>query len=140
MNKNQVGNMIFMFLVLMALMLVIFGCEPQGRKKVKVFKGGYDTEELADDIFWYLLESTDGSYYSTSSPTQLSSFSNVTWTKSSTLPFDQKEVQEDVDVDVDAVDVPEQTQEETTDEAETDADSDSGDSGGDGGGDGGGGE
>lgn len=140
-------KMLFIF-ALLAIALV--SCE-SGPSRVKVHSYKTDSEEaelageIAEEIFWYLIQVNDGSCYYTTSSTQLTSFSGVNWTQSGQTPkeLENQEETEELEVDMDEIDADIQedieNEPDSFEEAESESDSDSGDSDG-GGGDSGGGD
>lgn len=125
--------------------------------KVKSYKQKssiIDSDPNNDYIFWYILDlasnaSTNNTYVYYSSPTPVTSFNSVTWSRSATAPkgLDQKELEEmeqleEIELDIDALpaDLQDQVEEEAETEAEAESESESSSEGSDGDGDGGGGD
>ncbi len=120
--KNNI--MIGLLLAFMLTGLMMIGCNPNtkkvSRKKVKVHcykiasQTGPVTSRTDDDwIYWYLLMADNNTYYYYSSPTPVTSFTGVTFARSTTFPIidfngktvDQKDIQEEQEMEVDAEEI-----------------------------------
>lgn len=146
-------------ILLFTVCLVACGPMPERHKRHHTHKKAvvhrYDLDVNLDgiaDLFEYLIKDGDGCYI-TKSPTQISNFTNVQWTRMATMPpelakeqvdgkeeVEEQELEENLEVDMtENPDSFEDASGDGGDSGGSDGGDSGGDSGGDGGGDGGGG-
>ena len=85
--KNKIKNLL---LTVVGIVFLFTSCQSKRHSdKLKVKTAHVQKHNDNGDDFWmwwYILDGPNNTYYTYSSPTQVSSYSNITWAKSSTLP------------------------------------------------------
>ena len=94
-----------LFLMLSVVTLLFVSCDQPHHRASQKTVHSYTQNVTNPDgttslLYWYLLTNSNGHYYYYSSPTPVTSFSNVTWTESSANPITGNEFQATSDVNV----------------------------------------
>ena len=139
-EQNKITLLLLFFV---ASIMAFAQCQPRHSKKnvkVHTFTVANPNQNASDPnddfIWWYLIYSNDGGYYSYSSPTRANSFTGATFSYSKTLGFNKEEAKEETLEEIDEESLPDEVAEGVaqteTEEAETEADNAEGESEGNG--------
>lgn len=74
-------------LLFLLLLTAIFSCKDSPHKKAKIHS--WVTHDQSDPnilLYWYILYGNNGTYYTYSSPTAVTSFSGINWQTTNELP------------------------------------------------------
>lgn len=149
-------KILFLLSVLCLSLVMTTSCEQKKPTHVKVHvykqqSSVVDDNSSNDWIFWYVIFNGDGCYY-TSSTTQISNYSTISWSSSSSVPYAindknpdanqleelpaenveiselPEEIQSDIDADADSYEGDDDSNANDADSYEGDSDSNDGDS------------